>query len=367
MLHAAHHGHRSGPGFGHQKAHLVQPDAVLAAAGAAQLQGTLDQLLIEPLGGVALGGNGRVDQVSDVKVAVAHVAHDVVHQALCFGFFRGRGHALGQMRDGHAGVGRHGSAAGFHLQTGKVSVVSRSPEPRAFFWCGRPPEAFAAELGGYLLHRFGLLIDAGRAAVKLHQQHWRFGQLELVVPVHGAHRVRVQQLAARDRYTHLDQLDGGAHSRIDARESAGRGRYRLGLWKQLQRDFGHHAQRAFAAHHQARQVVAGGRLAGARASANHLALRGHDRQAEHVLAHRSVAHGIRAAGAGGAHAADAGVSTRVDWKKQPGVANLVVELHARHAGLHRDRQVFGLDRDDCVHAAQVQADAALHRQQVAFQ
>jgi len=88
---------------------------------------------------------------------------------------------------------------------------------------------------------------------------------------------------------------------------------------------------------------------------------------QHVFAHGAVAHGVGAAGTGGAHAADAGVGARVDRKEQTGVANLVVQLHARHAGLHRDGQVFGMDADDLVHAAEVQADAALHCQQMAFQ
>ena len=50
-----------------------------------------------------------------------------------------------------------------------------------------------------------------------------------------------------------------------------------------------------------------------------------------------------------------------------GVADLVVELHARDAGLHRHRQVLGRDRNDRIHAAQVDADAALDGEQVSFE
>jgi hypothetical protein len=72
-------------------------------------------------------------------------------------------------------------------------------------------------LGGDRLHRLGLLLHAGLAAVELHQQHRRLAQAELR-GVDRAHGVRVEQLAARDRHAHLDDLDG----RVDRRADAGR-------------------------------------------------------------------------------------------------------------------------------------------------
>ena len=119
-------------------------------------------------------------------------------------------------------------------------------------------KAFAAVLGGDLLHRRGLLLDAGRrcrgtpsAASALR------ASASLRVRVDRAHRVAVEQLAARDRHAHLDDLDRRPHRRVDARERADRRRHRLGQRIQPQRDLGDHAQRAFAADEQARQVVAG--------------------------------------------------------------------------------------------------------------
>jgi hypothetical protein len=58
---------------------------------------------------------------------------------------------------------------------------------------------------------------------------------------------------------------------------------------------------------------------------------------------------------------------RVDRKEEARVADLVVQLLARHAGLHRHREVFRLDGQHAVHAAQVDAHAALYREQVAFE
>ena len=54
-------------------------------------------------------------------------------------------------------------------------------------------------------------------------------------------------------------------------------------------------------------------------------------------------------------------------KNRPVWLDLVVELLARHAGLHGDGQVLGVDREHLVHARQVDADAALHREQMAFE
>ena len=60
-------------------------------------------------------------------------------------------------------------------------------------------------------------------------------------------------------------------------------------------------------------------------------------------------------------------SAPVDGEEQPAILDFPVQLLARHAGLHGHGQVFGLQRDDAVHLRQVRADAAGHRQQVAFE
>lgn len=114
--------------------------------------------------------------------------------------------------------------------------------------------------------------------------------------------------------------------------------------------FGDHAQRAFAAHHQAREVVARSAFAGARAGANHFAAGGDHFERQHVFAHGAVAHGVGAAGARGAHAANAGVGAGVDGKEQARVLDGFVELLACDAGLHRHREVVGVDAEHPVHA-----------------
>ena len=114
----------------------------------------------------------------------------------------------------------------------------------------------AAVLSGDLLHGFGLLFDAGRRAMKLHQQQRFFAQAEFGVGVDHAHSLGVHQLHPGNGHAHLNDGNGGAHRRLDAGKRTHGGRDGLGQRVDLEGDLGHHAQRAFAADHQARQVVA---------------------------------------------------------------------------------------------------------------
>ena len=95
-------------------------------------------------------------------------------------------------------------------------------------------------------------------------------------------------------------------------------------------------------------------------------MRGDDLQGQRVVAHGAVAHGVGAAGARGAHAAQRGIGARVYGKEQARVAHVFVELLARDARLHRDGEVFSVHSQDVVHARDIQADAALHGQQMPF-
>jgi hypothetical protein len=122
-----------------------------------------------------------------------------------------------------------------------------------------------------------------------------------------------------------------------------------------------------AADHQPRQVIACAGLLCAGAGADDFAAGGDHLQRQHVLAHRAVADRIGAAGPGRGHAAYRCVGAGIDRKKQPGVADLIVELVAGDAGLDRDGQVFAVDAQHLVHPCHVDADAALDREQMAFQ
>jgi len=202
--------------------------------------------------------------------------------------------------------------------------------------------------------------------VEFHQQHRLFAQAEPAVRVDHAHAVGVDQLDPGDRHPELDGLDRGLHRLGDAGERTHGRRDRLRHGVDAQRHFGDHAQRALAADEQPREVVAGGGLPRARAGADHLAAAGDHFQRQHVLAHGAVAHRVGPRGARGRHAADGSVGAGVDREEQARGLEGFVQLLAGDAGLHRHRQVVGVDRQHLVHPVDVDADAAAHREQVAL-
>ena len=89
--------------------------------------------------------------------------------------------------------------------------------------------------------------------------------------------------------------------------------------------------------------------------------------AEHVLAHRAVAHGVGAGGARRGHAAERGIGAGIDREEEAGVAEMLVELLARDAGLHGDVEILDADAQHLVHLREVDADAAVERRHMALE
>lgn len=301
-----------------------------------------------------------------MEIAVADVAEHGRHQPGRGDVFHRLGQALGQPRDGHAGVGGERAAARAQLQAGEVRVVPRCPEPAALFLPGGPPEAPAAMLLRDRLQRLALLRHLRGGTAELEEQRGRRREARAAVRVDRLNRQRIQHLGARQRHAELDRLDHAVDRALHVGEIDDRRRDRLGLRVQLDRDLGDDAQRAFGAAEQLREAVAGGRLAGAPGGADHLAVGPHHRERQHVVAHRAVADGVGARGRGGHHAADRRVGAGIDREEEAGAGQLAVEVLARDAGRHRGRQVLGADRQHAVHSGQVDADSAPHRQQVAL-
>ena len=107
------------------------------------------------------------------------------------------------------------------------------------------------------------------------------------------------------------------------------------------------------------QVVAGGRLARALRRLHHRAVGHHGGEVRDVLAHGAVAHRVGAGGARRGHAADGGLlGARIDGKEQAQVAQVVVELLARDAGLHHAIEIALVDGEHPVHAREVDREAA---------
>ena len=132
-----------------------------------------------------------------------------------------------------------------------------------------PLKSLATMLCGNALHHIHLLLHARRGTMKFHQQHGALTQRQLGVRIHHPNRVGIEQFAAGNRYTQLNDLDGGVHCIGQACERAG-GRHH-GFRQRVELDgyLSHDAEGAFAANQQAGEVVAGGGLLRAGAGADH--------------------------------------------------------------------------------------------------
>ena len=91
-------------------------------------------------------------------------------------------------------------------------------------------------------------------------------------------------------------------------------------------------------------------------------------EAQDIVAHGAVADRSAARGAGGGHAAQGGVGTGIDWKVQAGILcpEVFVELLAGDAGFDCGIHVGGTDAEDAVHAREIDAQAAAHGDDAAF-
>src|SRR5262249_13974471 len=69
----------------------------------------------------------------------------------------------------------------------------------------------------------------------------------------------------------------------------------------------------------------------------------------------------------GSHAAERRIGSRVDRKEEAGAVQLAIELLARDSGLHAAIQVLAIYLQDAIHLAEVDADPAAHRGNVALE
>ena len=141
----------------------------------------------------------------------------------------------------------------------------------------------------------------------------------------------------------------------------------LGNAAQFDRELGDDAERAFGADEQVRQVVAGRGFLRPRAGGDDLAVATHHFQCQHVVAHGAVAYRIRARRARGCHAAQRGVGAGIDRKEHALVAQMFVQRLAGDAGLDHAVQILGVDFQHLVHVAEIDADPAGGRVDLAFQ
>ena len=74
LLDGSHHVDGAVACLRHQEVHLVQTNAVLTGAGAAQTQGSTDQFVVEVFSNFSLFWDVGIDQINEVKFNIAYVA-----------------------------------------------------------------------------------------------------------------------------------------------------------------------------------------------------------------------------------------------------------------------------------------------------
>ena len=140
----------------------------------------------------------------------------------------------------------------------------------------------------------------------------------------------------------------------------------LGDAVQLEGQLGDDAERSLRADEEASEVVAARGLPRAIAGLEQRAV-GHDRgEAQHVIAHGAVAHGVGAGGPCRSHAAKARVGARIDGEEETFVAQMFVERFARDAGFDHAVEILRVHGEDAVHMREVERNSAEGRVDLAF-
>ena len=132
-------------------------------------------------------------------------------------------------------------------------------------------------------------------------------------------------------------------------------------------DVGDHAKRAFGSDEQPCEVVSRSRLPRSRAGVNDASVSEDRGNRQDVLAHRPVPDGRRARRPCGRHAANRGVSARIDREHEAGVAESFVQLQASDARFNRRVEIFDTDSRDSIQIANVDGDTAAQRLNVTFE
>ena len=184
---------------------------------------------------------------------------------------------------------------------------------------------------------------------------------------HRFHLQPVEQFDAGDGNAALDCVDHRHAGRFHARERTDPAADRLRDALQLERQLGDDAERPLRADEQAGEIVARGALARPPPRRDQPSVGGNRLQCQHIVLHRPVAHRIGARRARRGHAAEAGIGAGIDREEQAGVAQVGVQVLARHARLDAAVEVAGIHLEDAVHAHQVDGDAARRRVDLALQ
>lgn len=261
----------------------------------------------------------------------------------------------------HAGVGDQNLPArpeGLHRPEG---VVACAPEPGLDGMVRGEFRMLSAVVPGKIGERLRLRGGREMGSVKLDEQMRRRRQAQAGMSGGRTHLPFVQQLDPRRREAGLDRRDRSLAGRSDVRETADPGKYGFGPSPEPQSQPYDDAENALGAEKETREVEAGRALPRAPFCPDERSVRGDRIQRNHVLAHRSVAHGHGSRSPRRRHSAQRRVSARIHRKEEPGVTQVNVERPVSHAGLHRAVEIPLTHRQHPVHSRQVKRYSAERR------
>ncbi len=332
---------------------------MLAGAGAADGVGAGDHAGVQfgdpPLLVAVVG----IDEDAEMEIAVADMTTQRRDQFQLRDILPGPRNDTGKFGNRHADIRRNTLRSRAQRERRPPDIMTRLPEFRAVFRRRRPAKLAPAELARDLGRQPDLFVDRLVRAMELQKQRRLDGKVKLRVAVAGLNLERIQQLRTRQWNRTLDRGDDRGHGCLHGREGADRRTDAFGNRRQPQRHFGDDTERPLGADEQPGQIVAGGRLPRASPGLDQLAVRQHDPQRHHEIAHRAVTHRIGAGRARRGHPADRGIRARINRKEQTGVPQCRIQGLAGDARFHGAIEIGLRHPQDAVHAGQIDGDAAL--------
>ena len=290
-----------------------------------------------------------------MEIAVADMAQDRSEKARCRDGAFCAADRIAQLADRHADVGNPGDRTRDHVPCRPQRLVTRFPQRSPLFGrSGKSKLATAIRLTQKPNER-QLVGHAGLRPVKFQKQHRLFRQVQCTLPVARPDRRLVEQLHAGDRYARLDCCNHGVDGTLDGAEIPCRGQDLFGLPMQPQACLDNQAQRAFGAGEQVRQIISRRRFSRTRPRRYQAAVGGDHFQAENIVAHAAVSDRGRSRRPRRNHPAERGIGAGIDGKEQPGGAQVVVELLARHARLDHAQKIGRAHLEDMIHPTEIDA------------
>src|SRR5215210_3250136 len=183
---------------------LSHTDTVLSCAGAAALQGVVDDLGVDRLGPLLVCLIFRIDGEDGVVVPVPDMAKDGPFEAAGRDGVAGVPQGPRKVGDRDAHIRTHHPHPWVEVADGEGRVVAGLPELLAALLIGLELERSAPFRRGGFTGHFDVALHAGSRAAELEEEGGGCGVVGALVGVYGTYRARVDKLDATDPHTGPD-------------------------------------------------------------------------------------------------------------------------------------------------------------------